>query len=85
VLHPCGALALVRPADQEYTLPSGLILLDTSDPDVSRGEVVAVGPECRDIAAGDRVVWSTFAAEPVEEDDSTLIVYEADVIAKYVS
>jgi co-chaperonin GroES (HSP10) len=84
VVRPLGRLLLVRPEDQEYTTPGGLILLDTSDPDVSRGEVVAAGDGCRELAVGDRVVWSTFAASDLTGEEGTLLVFEDDVLAKYL-
>ena len=66
-LRPTSDWVLVEPEETSGVRPSGLIIPDTAldERRSSVGEVLAVGPQVRDVHPGDRLVFPRWAGTEV--------------------
>jgi chaperonin GroES len=90
-LRPMGDRVVVRPAAQEQTTRSGIVLPDTSKEKPQRGEIIAAGKGRlnddgdrveRDVKVGDTVLFAKYAGtEFKHEDEDLLILSEKDILA----
>ena len=90
-LRPMGDRVVVRPAAQEQTTRSGIVLPDTSKEKPQRGEIVAAGKGRlnedgerveMDVKVGDIVLFAKYAGtEFKHEDEDLLILSEKDSLA----
>lgn len=90
-LQPMGDRVVVRPAAQEQTTRSGIVLPDTSKEKPQRGEVIAAGKGRlsddgarveMDVKVGDTVLFAKYAGtEFKHEDEDLLILSEKDILA----
>lgn len=90
-LRPMGDRVVVRPAAQEQTTRSGIVLPDTSKEKPQRGEIVAAGKGRlnedgerveMDVKVGDIVLFAKYAGtEFKHEDEDLLILSEKDILA----
>ena len=90
-LRPMGDSVVVRPAVQEQTTRSGIVLPDTSKEKPQRGEIVAAGKGRlnddgdrveMDVKVGDTVLFAKYAGtEFKHEDEDLLILSEKDILA----
>ena len=90
-LRPMGDRVVVRPAVQEQTTRSGIVLPDTSKEKPQRGEVIAAGKGRlsddgdrieMDVKVGDTVLFAKYAGtEFKHEDEDLLILSEKDILA----
>ena len=67
-LKPMADNILLRQHEAAETTVSGIILATTNKEKPAIYEVVSVGPDCHDVAAGDRVVVSKFVGTDVTLD-----------------
>ncbi len=90
-LQPLGERIVVQREESEETTAGGIVLPDSAKEKPARGVVVAVGDgklledgsrAASQLRAGDRVLFSSYAGEPVEDDDvEYLLMREDDVLA----
>ncbi|EGF28055.1 co-chaperone GroES [Rhodopirellula baltica] len=90
-LQPLGERIVVQREESETTTAGGIVLPDSAKEKPARGTVVALGTgKLLDdgsradfqLAAGDRVLFSSYAGETVEVDDTEyLLMREDDVLA----
>lgn len=83
-LRPTLDRVLIRPDPVELQRPSGLWLPDTADDEhrAQTGEVLGAGPDVRDVAAGDRVLYARWGGTEVEVGgDALLMLNVRDVYA----
>lgn len=90
-LQPLGERIVVRREESEERTAGGIVLPDSAKEKPARGVVVAVGDgrllddgsrSPSQLAAGDRVLFSSYAGETVEVDDEEyLLMREDDVLA----
>ena len=79
---PLGARVLIQPEANPTETPSGLILAEVAWRPEFAGTVVAVGPDCREVARGDRVIFGVQAGQELWLDRvKFLIMREQDVLA----
>ena len=81
MLRPMKDLIYVKPVKPKH---EGLIELpeDVYETDGSLGEVVAIGPDCEEIAVGDTVIHKRVTGLAFEyEDESLLTMHEPEVLA----
>jgi chaperonin GroES len=90
-LRPMGDRVVVRPAAQEQTTRSGIVLPDTSKEKPQRGEIVAAGKGRlsedgdrieMDVKVGDTVLFAKYAGTEFKHDDEDLLILsEKDILA----
>ncbi|CAD76884.1 GroES/HSP10 homolog [Rhodopirellula baltica SH 1] len=90
-MQPLGERIVVQREESETTTAGGIVLPDSAKEKPARGTVVALGTgKLLDdgsradfqLAAGDRVLFSSYAGETVEVDDTEyLLMREDDVLA----
>jgi chaperonin GroES len=90
-LRPMGDRVVVRPAAQETTTRSGIVLPDTSKEKPQRGEIVAAGKGRlnedgerveMDVKVGDTVLFAKYAGTEFKHDDEDLLILsEKDILA----
>ncbi len=89
-LKPLQDRVIVRPKEQEETLPSGIVLPDTAKEKPQEGEVLAVGPgEYRDgqlvevgVKVGDTVIYSKYGGTEIAVDGADVLILNArDILA----
>ena len=75
---------LIKQVALEKETEGGIILAESTELKADpRGTVMAVGPEVKDLEAGDQVVFGTYAGTLLTVDgDECLILREEDVLAK---
>ena len=67
-LKPMADNILLRQHEAAETTVSGIILATTNKEKPAIYEVVSVGPDCHDVAAGDRVVVSKHVGTDIKLD-----------------
>lgn len=93
-IKPVGGNILVKPAEQEETTKSGLIVQSSGKGEKpQRGEIVALGTGLIDdsgktlpfnVKVGDVVMFKKYSPEDVEIDgEEYLIMKEADILAVF--
>jgi chaperonin GroES len=89
-LEPLDDRIVVKPAEEEETTVSGIVIPDTAKEKPQEGEVVAVGPGRfedgtrvpMDVKAGDRVLYSKYGGTEVKvEGEEYLVLSARDVLA----
>ncbi|HWC32434.1 MAG TPA: co-chaperone GroES [Actinomycetota bacterium] len=89
-IEPLEDRVVVKPADEEQTTPTGIVIPDTAKEKPQEGEVVAVGPGRFedgqrvpvDVKAGDRVLYSKYGGTEVKvEGDEYLVLSARDLLA----
>lgn len=79
-LHDYVALTLEK---EENKTASGIILTTESKDKQSIGNVLAVGPEVKDIEIDDRVIYQSYAGTKVTLDDTEyLLIKSESILAK---
>ena len=93
--RPLADQVLVRPDPEQDKTRGGIVIPDVARKRLNRGTVVAVGPGPRvhamrdvrctmEIAEGDRVVYSAYAGNPLEEgvegDGKLLVMRESEIL-----
>ena len=67
-LKPMADNILLKQHEAAETTSSGIILATTTKEKPAIYEVVSVGPDCHDVAAGDKVVVSKFVGTEIKLD-----------------
>ena len=67
-LKPMADNILLKQHEAAETTSSGIILATTTKEKPAIYEVVSVGPDCHDVAAGDKVVVSKFVGTDIKLD-----------------
>lgn len=91
-IKPVADYFLIEPAEKETTLPSGIVLPDTSKEKPQEGKVLAKGPGKKsddgkvmpmdDIAVGALVIYKKWGGTEVKVDGKEyLLVKEEDILA----
>ena len=91
-IEPLEDRIVVKPAEEEETTVSGIVIPDTAKERPQEGEVVAVGPGRfnedgderipMDVKVGDRVIYSKYGGTEVKvEGEEYLILSARDVLA----
>ncbi|MBK9049834.1 MAG: co-chaperone GroES [Chloroflexi bacterium] len=90
-LKPLGDRVVVRPAEQEQTTASGLVLPETAKEKPQQGSIIAAGPGRRDddgkrivmdVQVGDTVLYAKYAGTEVKIDNEKLLILkESDILA----
>lgn len=85
-LTPLADYVLLKPIRETHTA-SGIVIPDTvKDRKSDRGEVIAVGPgkiqedgtrSVMDVKAGDRILFSKYAADEIEVDGEELLIIQS--------
>lgn len=89
-IEPLHDKVVIKPLKQEEITASGIVLPDTADKEKPmQGEVIAVGPGKRldngqvapmTVKVGDRVLFTKYAPDEVEIDDTEYLVVDEDKI-----
>ncbi|HEX9824366.1 MAG TPA: co-chaperone GroES [Actinomycetota bacterium] len=88
-LEPLDDRIVVKPAEEETTTASGIVIPDTAKEKPQEGEVVAAGPGRfedgarvpMDVKLGDRVLYSKYGGTEVKVDgDEYLVLSARDVL-----
>jgi chaperonin GroES len=90
-LKPLGDRVVVRPAEQEQTTASGLVLPETAKEKPQQGSIIAAGPGRRDddgkriamdVQVGDTILYAKYAGTEVKIDNEKLLILkESDILA----
>lgn len=64
----------------EKVLESGIILRESDQPRPQEGEVVAIGPEVKDVKKGDRVMFGKNDGATINFDGESLLVLREGMI-----
>ena len=90
-LKPLGDRVVVRPAEQEQTTASGLVLPETAKEKPQQGSIIAAGPGRRDddgkriamdVQVGDTILYAKYAGTEVKIDNEKLLTLkEFDILA----
>jgi len=79
---PLGDRVLVKVQEPETKTASGIIIPDNASKEKpTQATVVAIGPDVKDVAVGDNVIYTKFArTAEVKLDDDTYLVMEISEI-----
>lgn len=81
-VKPLDNRIIIKQVEAKEKTASGIILPDSAKERPLRGEVLAVGPRCKDIKVGDIVLYGKYAHQPFEVDGiERIVINEPDVIA----
>ena len=81
MIRPLGKRVVVELLQKESVTPGGIVLTRVDSDEVTRGLVLAVGPEVVDISVGDVILanWNKGQKMKVEDLDA-YVVTEDDVV-----
>jgi len=81
MIRPLGKRVVVKLMEKETVTPGGILLTRVDSDEVTRGLVLAVGPEVVDISVGDVILanWNKGQKMKVEDLDA-YVVTEDDVV-----
>ncbi|GAB7024348.1 co-chaperone GroES [Salidesulfovibrio brasiliensis] len=81
-LKPLHDRVIIRRLPEEEKTSGGIIIPDAAKEKPMGGEVVAAGPECKTIEAGQTVLFAKYAGTEFNaEGEDVLIMREDDIIA----
>ena len=81
---PRGKQILVKPDDKKTIESDNGVFLPSNTPQEQKsiGEVIAVGPEIKDIKKGDRVIFAVLAGDKIElKKVEYVLLHDEDVLA----
>jgi chaperonin GroES len=85
MIHPIKDRLVIKPDTQDEVTKTGIVLPQNAENDKFTGKVLAIGPEVREVAEGDEVIYSRYAGIEVDDaemdEGDLLIVREPDVLA----
>lgn len=78
-IKPLGERIVVRPFKQEEKTEGGIYLPETASKDKpQQGEVIAVGPDFKDVKKGDKVIFAKYGGTEIKIDEEEYLVLGAD-------
>ena len=80
IITPLRANVLVRPDPPPDKTAGGLLLPDTVKTRSQRGTVLAIGPDCRGVHVGDRVLFTYWSAIHLDLNGVEHFLYREDEI-----
>jgi len=81
-ITPLGQRVVVEPKAAEETTASGIIVAAKSPDKPMEGTVIAVGPDCKSVKAGDKVIFKQYSpTEFKHEDKEVYLLDEEDLLA----
>lgn len=78
--QPLGKRVLVKRVEEANTTVSGIIIPDNAQEKPSRGEVVAVSSEVKELKCGDMVLFGKFSGSEVTLDGEKFLVIDSEDI-----
>ncbi|MDD3475823.1 MAG: co-chaperone GroES [Sulfurimonas sp.] len=78
--QPLGKRVLVKRVEEANTTVSGIIIPDNAQEKPSRGEVVAVSSEVKELKCGDMVLFGKFSGSEVTLDGDKFLVIDSEDI-----
>lgn len=73
-------VAIKRDEKHDIELESGLVLLEDWQKTPQEGEILAVGPECRDVKVGDRVMFGIRDGQMHKVDGQDILFMREDAL-----
>ena len=82
-IKPLGKRVVVKPRKEEEKTEGGIYLPETASKEKpQQGDVIAVGPEFKELKKGDRVIFAKYGGTEIKIDgDECLVLGEDDVLA----
>ena len=82
-IKPLGKRVVVKPWKEEEKTEGGIYLPETASKEKpQRGEVIAVGPDFKELKKGDKVIFAKYGGTEIKIDnDECLVLGEDDVLA----
>ena len=77
---PLGKRVLVKRVEETNTTSSGIIIPDNAKEKPSRGNIMAVSSEVKELKKGDEVVFGKYSGNEVSIDGAVYIVLDTDDI-----
>lgn len=79
-LKPINNTAIVEMLEKEKISTGGIILTRNDPKEITKGRVLAIGPNCKDIKEGDIILPNWNAARKNDINDETFFVISEDEI-----
>lgn len=79
-LKPLHDRVIVKRKEEEQKTAGGIYIPDSAKEKPQGGEVVAAGPECQTVKAGDVVLFAKYAGSEFSQDGEDLIIMKEDDI-----
>lgn len=82
-IKPLGERIIVKPIKQEEKTKGGIYLPETASKEKpQQGDVIAVGPDFKDVKKGDKVLFAKYGGTEIKiEDEDYLVLGADDVLA----
>lgn len=81
-LQPLGDYVVAQAEEAKTKTASGLYLPEKAQEKPKTAKVVAVGPNAKQVKAGDRIVYKTYSTTEVKIGDAEyILVKEEDILA----
>ena len=87
MIQPLGNRVVLLPEETDDTVTKSGIILAKQEKSLppERGSIVAVGPEVKDLAEGNYVLFSRYAPDEVKIEDVTYLILKADAVLARLS
>lgn len=80
-IKPLARRVLIEPLKPVEKTSSGLFIPDAAQQTPQEANVISIGPDVKELAIGDRVIYSNYAGTKLDYDGhSYIVVEEIDVI-----
>jgi chaperonin GroES len=76
-LTPLGHRVVAKQVEKQTMTKSGFFLPEDAKEKPEMAEVVAVGPEVKDVKVGDMVIYKTYSS-PIKVDGEELLILSVD-------
>ncbi len=78
---PLKDRVLIRRIEPDEISPGGIIIPDQAKEKPQEGEIIAAGAYCKEVARGDRVLFSKYSGTEIQvNQEDVLIVSEDDIL-----
>lgn len=79
-VKPLNNTAIIEMLEKEKISAGGIILSKSDPKEITKGRVLAIGPNCKDVKIGDIILPNWNAARKNEMDNETFFVVSEDEI-----
>ncbi len=82
-IKPTSDIVLLKPIEASDVTDAGIMLIAREPEQTTKGQVLALGPDCEEVEVKDIVIFPAHLAKEIEVDQKQyLLIVEGDILAK---
>ncbi len=84
-IKPLGERVLLKQLEGEEKTAGGLYIPDNAKEKPQQAEVIAIGEEVKEIAAGDKVLYGKYAGTEISHEGETFLIMKSEDVLAVIS